>query len=191
MSDNPDRPIATGSQTVGTFFHFGLARHPEWGTLAGPRARGERLRLHLRMIDGDGLPISDALVEIWRAYADGRYEAPTPDGREPDFWGFGRLPTNAEGRCVFETIRPGAIVADGQAQAAHVNVCLFMRGLLRHLYTRVYFAGDPALDVDPVLAAVPADRRGTLVAVPDRSDAGAWCLDIHMQGQEETVFFDL
>jgi hypothetical protein len=106
VSGDP-RPIATGSQTVGPFFHFGLAIHPQWGTLGAEEARGERLRLHVRVLDGDEAPVPDALVEIWQADADGRYPPRTPDGPPPPFWGFGRLPTNAEGDCVFETIRPG------------------------------------------------------------------------------------
>jgi protocatechuate 3,4-dioxygenase, alpha subunit len=182
------RPIATGSQTVGPFFHFGLAIHPEWGTLSTENTRGERLRLHVRVLDGDEAPVPDALVEVWQADADGRYAPRTPDGPPPPFWGFGRLPTDAEGDCVFETIRPGRTE---RGSAAHINICLFMRGLLRHLYTRVYFADDADLDVDPVLALVPADRRGTLVASPDPASPADWHIDIRLQGEGETVFFDL
>ena len=112
----------------------------------------------------------------------------TSDGPPPAFWGFGRLPTDAEGHCLFETIRPGPTEPGG---AAHVNICLFMRGMLRHIYTRVYFAGDPALAADPVLALVPADRRATLVAAADPAAAGEWRFDIRLQGAGETVFFDL
>jgi protocatechuate 3,4-dioxygenase alpha subunit len=84
-------------------------------------------------------------------------------------------------------------VTDGQGrtQAAHVDVCIFARGLLRHLYTRVYFAGDPDLAGDPILALVPADRRATLLASPAAGTPGQWMWDVHLQGPAETVFFDL
>jgi protocatechuate 3,4-dioxygenase alpha subunit len=104
----------------------------------------------------------------------------------------GRLPTDAQGSCTFETIRPGR-VADGRGglQAAHVNLCLFARGLLRHLYTRMYFAGDPALGDDALLAHVPEDRRETLLAIADPGAPATWSFAIRLQGDRETVFFDL
>src|SRR5207344_681293 len=117
-----------------------------------------------------GVPVPDALVELWQADADGVYVRPE-DPRDvlapAGFCGFGRLPTGADGACVFETIRPGAERdAQGRPQAPHINVCLLARGLLRQIYTRIYFAGDPALETDAVLALVPGERRRTLQARP-------------------------
>ena len=189
MSGDDGKLIASASQTVGPYFHFGPGDHPELGSLVTPGTRGERIRVQVRVLDGDAVPVSDALVEIWQADADGRYAAPTssaPGTRA--FHGFGRLPTLSDGTCVFDTIRPGRPEAD---QAAHINVCLFMRGLLRHLYTRLYFAGDRDLGGDCVLALVPGERRATLVAHPHPADASLWTFDIRLQGDGETVFFDL
>ena len=135
----------------------------------------------------------DALVELWQANADGVYVR--PDDRRKilkpsGFCGFGRLPTGTEGTCVFETIRPGPVAdASGRSQASHVNVCLLARGLLRQIYTRFYFAGDPLIASDAVLAEVPEARRQTLLA--SSTESGEWLFEIRLQGQGETVFFDL
>jgi protocatechuate 3,4-dioxygenase alpha subunit len=174
-----DPLIATPSQTVGPFFHFGIAADDHLGSPAAS-AVGERLHLHLRVVDGAGMPLPDALIEIYQADAAGEYGG-------SGFDGFGRLATHADGSCVFETIRPGRV----GGQAAHINVCLFARGLLRHLYTRVYFAGDPDLEHDPLLALVPADRRATLLATPAAGVSGTWHWEIYLQGPHETAFFDL
>jgi protocatechuate 3,4-dioxygenase, alpha subunit len=180
MSDR----IATPSQTVGPFFHFGIAPDDRLGTLAAS-AVGERLHLRIRVCDGAGMPLPDAMIEIYQANAAGEYGS-------AGFSGFGRLSTRADGVCVFETIRPGRVAdAAGRAQAAHIDVCLFARGLLRHVYTRVYFAGDPDLDGDPILSLVPPDRRATLLATPASGASGSWEWDIRLQGEHETVFFDL
>ena len=132
--------------------------------VAGPGVPGERIRLRIRVLDGDGAPVDDAMVELRQADAEGAYAPPParPEDPPPAFAGFGRLSTSKDGDCCFETIRPGAPAE--AAGAAHVTVCLFMRGLLRHLYTRVYFEDDPALDRDPILSLVPAERRPTLLA---------------------------
>jgi len=181
----------TPSQTVGPFFHFACGTDPALGRLTVPGIAGEPIRLRLRVLDGDDAPVSDALIEIYQADASGHYS----QGNEPPadgFTGFGRLATDNDGLCVFDTIRPGAVVdASGRTQASHVNICLFARGLLHHLYTRAYFDGDHALSDDPVLACVPADRRATLTAKRDPADASTWTFDIHLQGERETVFFDL
>jgi protocatechuate 3,4-dioxygenase alpha subunit len=176
--------IATPSQTVGPFFHFGITTDEGLGSV-GASALGARMHLRVHVVDGEGLPLPDAMVEIYQANAAGEYGA-------PGFSGFGRLATNADGSCVFDTIRPGHVAnGDGPRQAAHINVCLFARGLLRHLYTRVYFAGDPDLDTDPILALVPAERRGTLLATPAPGASGSWEWHVRLQGDAETVFFDL
>jgi protocatechuate 3,4-dioxygenase alpha subunit len=128
------------------------------------------------------------MIEIWQADASGRYAS----GGTGAFQGFGRLETDIQGRCVFETIRPGRVAApDGGWQAPHINVLLFARGLLRHLHTRVYFEGDPANQRDPVLAMVPESRRGTLLARRSGGEPAEWQFDIVLQGAGETVFFDV
>jgi protocatechuate 3,4-dioxygenase alpha subunit len=198
MSTDSEKPgeerllVAAPSQTVGPFFHFGMTTDPLRGRLAGDGAKGEPLRLEVRVLDGHGEPVPDAMVEIWQADADGEYVS-RPAGQErPPFVSSGRLPTDQKGVCTFETIRPGR-VADGRGgrQAAHVNICLFARGLLRQLHTRVYFAGDSAMAQDAALALVPADRRDTLYATPADDEPGLWRFDLCLQGDRETVFFDL
>jgi protocatechuate 3,4-dioxygenase alpha subunit len=185
--------VATGSQTVGPFFHFGLTTDARQGQMAGPQTPGERLQLRVEVLDGAGSPVPDAMVELWQADAEGR-DVTAPDHRDPSpgasFLGWGRLPTGEDGTCVFRTVRPGRMPdGAGALQAAHINVCLFMRGLLRQIHTRIYFAGDPAQAQDVVLGMVPADRRGTLLAQPDAD--GTWTFVIRLQGAEETVFFDV
>ncbi len=187
-----DRLVASPSQTVGPFFHFGIATEPILGRMIGPDTAGERIRLRVRVVDGAGAPVPDALVELWQADAAGNYvEEPARAGGDPGeaFRGWGRLPTGATGECEFETIRPGQTAAgDGRPLAPHISVCLFARGMLRHVFTRIYFAGDPMLEGDPVLALVPGPRRETLLARPSE---GGWTFDIRLQGERETVFFDL
>jgi len=193
MSPAPVKLTATPSQTVGPFFHFGLAHNIRLGCLASPDTKGERVRLRIAVIDGDGLPVPDALLEVWQADADGIYVRPDDPAHAltpPAFCGFGRLASDADGVCLFETIRPGRIVdASDRFQASHINVCVFARGLLRQLYTRVYFEGDPDLDRDVVLAQVPSERRASLTA---RHRGGEdWSFDIRLQGDRETVFFNV
>ena len=185
-----DSRVATSSQTVGPFFHFGLADNDALGCMAAPDAPGDHIELRVQVLDGEGAPVPDALIELYQADADGRYaqaDADTP-GR---FTGFGRLPTGPDGRCAFTTIKPGAVRSAAGNQAAHVNVCLLSRGLLRQIYTRIYFDGDPDLASDPLLALVPHDRRDTLLARPAPGEAGVWSFVIRLQGDGETVFFDL
>jgi protocatechuate 3,4-dioxygenase alpha subunit len=179
----------TASQTVGPFFHFALSPDATLGRIAGPGTNGDHVRLRLRVLDGDGVPVPDALIEIYQADATGAYG---PSNGRGSFSGFGRLATNADGVCVFETIRPGRL-PDGQGgmQASHLAVCVFARGLLRQLYTRIYFAEDPRLTEDRVLALVPSERRATLLATADVQQTGTWTFDVRLQGERETVFFDV
>lgn len=188
MTDRPPRLTPTASQTVGPFFHFALSDRASVGDIAGPDTPGEPLTLRVSVFDGDGLPVPDALVELYHADAAGCY--PATDAVAPAFAGFGRLATDRDGSCVFRTIRPGR-VPDGRGglQASHINVCLLGRGLLRHLFTRMYFAGDPALQDDEVLAAVEPSRRETLLAVASEKP-DVWTFDIRLQGSGETVFFE-
>jgi protocatechuate 3,4-dioxygenase alpha subunit len=192
MSGHDNPLVASPSQTVGPYLHIGLDTEPNHGEMVGPGTPGERIRVRLRVLDGAGDPMPDALLELWQADAAGHYVA-VPDHSNPDpgqaFRGWGRRATGPDGWCEFQTIRPGAVAApEGVRQAAHINACLFARGMLRHIFTRFYFSGDPMLEADPVLALVPQERRSTLLA--ELAD-GAWTLEIRLQGPGETVFFDL
>ena len=190
MSDRP-QPIATSSQTVGPFFHFGLTADESLGVVASPETPGDHILLRVRVLDGAGAAVPDSVIEIYQADAAGRYASPDTPHQEGSFSGFGRLPTGPDGWCVFRTIRPGPVRIQDQEQAPHVNVCLLARGLLRQIYTRIYFEDDPTLPVDPILALVPADRRHTLLAIRSDDAIGAWDFVIRLQGDDETVFFDL
>ena len=183
----------TSSQTIGPFLHIGF----DWlitDNLAAPGISGERLVVEGQIVDGDGRGVGDAIVEVWQANAHGRYAHPedTQDKPlEPGFKGFGRVATDDAGRFAFTTIKPGRVpAAGGGLQAPHVNVTIFMRGMLKQLVSRIYFPGDAANAEDPVLASVPAPRRDTLVAkpIPGRASALRW--DVILQGAGETVFFD-
>lgn len=198
------RKRQTPSQTIGPFFAYGLTP-VQYGypfkslitsDLAGAMTEGQRIQLIGRVLDGEGTPVNDALVEIWQANAHGLYRRPADsrqDNRyDPDFSGFGRCGTGTdpEARFLFDTIKPGAI---GNGQAPHLNVVLTMRGLLNHLFTRIYFDDEAAANADdPVLAQVPIERRRTLLAQRNPAAAGiVYEFDIHMQGPSETVFFDV
>lgn len=186
----------TPSQTVGPFFSFGLTTEKSAvRQIAGPQANGERVILKCRVLDGDGTGVPDAIVEIWQADAQGKYnhpDDPQPAVADETFRGFGRVGTADDGSCDFETIKPGRVPGPGNAsQAPHLNLAVFARGMLKQLYTRIYFAADPANQQDPVLMLVPPNRRETLMARPDSSAAGVWRFDIRLQGEQETVFFDI
>ena len=184
----------TPSQTVGPFFHDALAL-PGAEILVGPDTKGERLELIGRVLDGDGAPVPDALIEIWQANAEGRYAHPEdgqPKPLDPAFRGFGRCASDAEGRFRIATVRPGRVPGRGNAlQAPHINLGLFARGLLRRLVTRLYFEDSPTNAEDPVLALVqdPA-RRATLLAKRVAGDGAVYRFDIILQGNGETLFFE-
>ena len=200
----------TPSQTVGPFFAYGLAPHSrcdwqpskiyDWKETVGanlitPDATGQKVRIEGRVTDGDGKPINDAMIEIWQADGQGRYahargEKPRPNSK---FTGFGRSATDKGGEFSFDTIKPGSVPGPGGArQAPHIVVCIFSRGMLRQVYTRLYFSDEVGNEGDPILALVPADRRGTLIAHKQPgSGAAVYRFDIRMQGENETVFFDI
>ena len=161
--------VPSPSQTIGPFFHCYFTAYGTLGSLAGAQAKGERIRLAFQVLDGDGAPLNDAMLELWQA----------------DIGSFGRLPTDEQGACVFETVKPGPV----DRQAPHINVSVFARGLLNRLVTRGYFAGDAANGEDTVLALVPEDRRQTLMA--QTSGEELWNFEIHLCGERETVFFDV
>jgi protocatechuate 3,4-dioxygenase, alpha subunit len=183
------------SQTVGPFFHLGCTETHSVSCVAGPNAKGERVRLICRVLDGDGYPVNDAMIEIWQANAEGKYYHPDDlqdKAIDPDCTGFGRLATDENGTCIFETIRPGRVPGNARKlQAPHLNVSVFARGILKRLPTRIYFAGEAANAEDPILAIVPEERRNTLMARPDPRSRGHWQFDVHLCGENETVFFDV
>jgi protocatechuate 3,4-dioxygenase alpha subunit len=206
MSNGPRRLGQTPSQTVGPYFAYGLTPE-QYGygqdsltgtivlaSIAMPEMRDEAtpgtpIRIEGRVLDGAGVPITDAMIEIWQADASGHYVgAGQPKATNTRFTGFGRCGTGTdpEARFWFETIKPG-VVSPGEAP--HIDITVMMRGLLLHAFTRAYFSDEAANATDPVLLSVPAERRGTLVAI--REAPGLYRFDIHMQGENETVFFDL
>jgi protocatechuate 3,4-dioxygenase alpha subunit len=182
----------TASQTVGPFFHLGCTDCAAAGTLVTSETQGEQIRITCRVLDGDGIAVNDAMIEIWQANAEGKYNHPDDPQQkaiDPAFHGFGRLATDENGACTFATIKPGPLPGNGAMQAPHINVSVFARGVLKRLATRIYFAGDPALTSDPVLNLVPPERRNTLLAREERP--GEWHFDICLCGPSETVFFNV
>lgn len=188
-------PQQTPSQTVGPFFRHALIK-PGQETLVRPETRGERILIEGRVLDGDGAPVPDAMVEIWQANAEGRYDHPEDDQEkllDPNFHGYGRSPTDAEGWFHFRTIKPGAVPGrDNVLQAPHIEVSVFARGLLKRLVTRIYFPGEPLNPSDSLLKAVPEKRRSTLVARPVKDGPERVLrFDVVLQGENETVFLDI
>jgi protocatechuate 3,4-dioxygenase alpha subunit len=191
----------TPSQTVGPFFAPALTpgkdypwRQPIGNDLITPDASGQRIRIEGRVLDGDGASVSDSMIEIWQADSAGRYAHPADKRRSnAKFTGFGRAATDAEGRFSFSTVKPGAVPGlDGKTQAPHIVVAVFSRGMPRHCYTRIYFADEAANAADAILNLVPAERRPTLVAKrEERNGQAVYVFDIRLQGQNETVFFDI
>jgi protocatechuate 3,4-dioxygenase, alpha subunit len=192
----------TPSQTVGPYFKYGLTPNGDYdwndaftGNLITPDASGERIRVEGRVFDGEGQPVSDAMLEVWQADAQGRFADPQDKRALPNakFRGFGRCGTDANGAYLFDTIKPGSVPdPDGEPQAPHILLAVFARGMLRHFYTRIYFSDEAANAGDPVLALVPADRRATLIATREGGNGNAvYRLDLRLQGDGETVFFDV
>lgn len=205
--DNQDPALfgQTPSQTVGPFFHYSLpwkgcadlrgdsdigARTElfpvEHYVLASPSAKGEvegePIVIEGVVLDADGRVVPDAMIEIWQADAAGRYVDGSDD---TGFIGWGRASTGEDGVYRFLTIRPGRVDA---RQAPHIAVGVFGRGVIKRLATRLYFEDDIANAADPILALVPAERRETLIA---RKAGAVWRFDIVLQGDRETVFFDI
>ena len=185
--------IATPSQTVGPYYSIGMDAL-NCVDLAAKAGAGERIIVTGRVLDGDGAGVPDAVLELWQANAAGRYAHPEDRQMKPldaGFTGFGRVPTDKDGRFRFTTIKPGPVPGRGNSmQAPHIVVAVFMRGLLRHLYTRIYFSDEATNAADPVLALVEdAARRRTLIAAR-QGGANEYRFDVVMQGARETVFFD-
>jgi protocatechuate 3,4-dioxygenase, alpha subunit len=185
----------TPSQTVGPYFAYGLTPQ-QYGyafkaiagsTMAEASTPGRHIRIEGRVLDGKGDAVNDAMIELWQADANGQYAQ--EHGANSLFRGFGRCGTgtHSESKFWFDTVKPGVI---GAGQAPHINVTVMMRGLLLHSFTRLYFDDEADANVaDEVLASVPGDRRQTLLA--KQISDGVYRFDIHMQGDNETVFFDL
>jgi protocatechuate 3,4-dioxygenase alpha subunit len=200
----------TPSQTAGPYVHIGLIpnqagfdifENPFGHVIAGRNAQGERIRIEGRVLDGLGAPCRDILLEAWQANAAGRYNHPADQQRDkaldPDFRGWGRTGTEfTSGLYQFETIKPGSVIGRRgyKPMAPHINIWLVARGINTGLSTRMYFDDETALnDQDPVLRMIePAVRRQTLLARREnRAQGTVYVFDIRLQGEQETVFFDV
>ena len=192
----------TPSQTAGPYVHIGMT--PNFADIGGiypadlgatmlaPDTRGERIEIAGRLIDGDGAPVGDGLVEIWQADADGAYARPgqTAPGA---FLGWGRQAADDAGRFSFATIKPGRVPGpDGKPMAPHVSLWIVARGINIGLQTRVYFSDEADANAsDPVLNRIPsAARRQTLIAQREDGDPPRYVIELRLQGDNETVFFD-
>jgi protocatechuate 3,4-dioxygenase alpha subunit len=188
MSDH-----ATTSQTVGPFFSIGFERLYR-DNLTGPGVSGERIEICGRILDGDGQPVPDGILEIWQANAEGKYAHPDDVQQKPvqqNFTGFARVPTDESGRFHFTTIKPGRVPGpDETLQAPHLVISIFTRGLLRRLVTRIYFPGEASNAEDFALKLVDPQRRSTLIARNVDGQPGHLQWNVILQGANETVFFD-
>ncbi|MBS7699791.1 MULTISPECIES: protocatechuate 3,4-dioxygenase subunit alpha [unclassified Chelatococcus] len=196
----------TPSQTAGPYVHIGLTPNfaeirgiydaDPGATMVSPDTRGERIVVSGRIIDGAGAAVSDAVVEIWQADTDGSYtgQVGRTSNSRPTFTGWGRQATNSEGVFLFETIKPGPVRGpDGTLMAPHIALWIVARGINIGLQTRLYFADEEAANgTDFVLSRIPdPKRRATLIARKEEGDVPRYVLDIHLQGDRETVFFDM
>jgi protocatechuate 3,4-dioxygenase alpha subunit len=182
----------TPFQTVGPFFAICLGE-AGCARVATEHAIGRHITIEGTVCDGAGAAIPDALVEIWQANAAGRYAHPDDHQQkplDPNFTGFGRAPPDEEGRFAIETIVPGRVPGpDGTLQAPHLLLGILARGILTRLVTRIYFDDEPSNADDEILALVPAHRRSTLIA--RRAGENSYHFDLVLQGDNETVFFDV
>lgn len=199
-----DRLRESASQTAGPYVHIGLTpnfcgisgvyRHDLGAVPVNERTKGERVTVRMRVIDGTGTPLKDVLVETWQADAEGLYRSPleTRRGADPHFSGWGRFPSDMRtGAIVFETIKPGRVpFPDGRLMAPHLTVWIVARGINLGLHTRMYFGDEEQANAeDPVLARLEHQNRvPTLIA---SRNGDAYIFDIHLQGERETVFFDV
>lgn len=183
-------PNQSPSQTVGPFFHFGLFQGKE-NILISEQTAGQAIDLKGHVFDGDGEPVTDAMIEIWQADAQGFFNHPNdPNQAKADktFRGFGRSDTVVGGQFHFQTVKPGVIPG---TPTPYINIRVFSRGMLIHAVTRLYFADEPGNADDPVLNSIPAERRPTLVAHQEAArGVPTYRFDIRLQGDRETVFFN-
>ena len=196
----------TPSQTAGPYVHIGMT--PNFAEIGGVysedlgskmihgNVEGERITIAVRVLDGAGAPVSDAVVEIWQADASGSFAAPmSPNSNSlPAFTGWGRQPASGQGVITFETVKPGPVPGpDGRLQAPHVLLWIVARGINIGLQTRLYFDDEVAANsTDYVLNRIPDPaRRQTLIARREGGSVPRYVLDIRLQGDNETVFFDV
>jgi len=196
----------TPSQTAGPYVHIGLApgaagfdiyREELGWDIAGPHAKGERIRVEGIVIDGTGSPVKDVLLEAWQANAEGIYAHPEHDGEvEEGFRGWGRVITDFKtGEWAFDTVKPGPVMGrNGQMMAPHITLWLVARGINIGLNTRIYFDDEAEANAaDPIINTIEWERRRqTLIARrTEREGKVIYRFDVKLQGEDETVFFDI
>ncbi|UDL92382.1 protocatechuate 3,4-dioxygenase subunit alpha [Mesorhizobium sp. PAMC28654] len=203
MAQSISRLKESPSQTAGPYVHIGLTPNfcgiggvyaSDLGaTMVNDKTRGERIGLRIRVLDGTGTPLKDALIEIWQADSEGLYNSPAElrGTADPNFFGWGRCPTDMDtGLCVFETIKPGRVpFRDGRLMAPHISLWIVARGINVGLQTRLYFSDEEKANAeDPILARIEHRIRvPTLIA---ERNGDIYVFDVHLQGEKETVFFD-
>lgn len=204
MAQELNRLKESASQTAGPYVHIGLT--PNFLGIEGifpvdlgremvnDETRGERIDVKVRVFDGTGTVLKDVLVEIWQADADGLYNSPKePRGQaDPNFPGWGRMASDMEnGECVFHTIKPGRVpFNDGRMQAPHISLWIVARGINLGLQTRMYFGDEEAANKeDPVLMRLEHQNRVPTLIAP--REGNTYRFDVHLQGEKETVFFDI
>ncbi|TGS85049.1 protocatechuate 3,4-dioxygenase subunit alpha [Mesorhizobium sp. M3A.F.Ca.ET.174.01.1.1] len=203
MAQSLDRLKESPSQTAGPYVHIGLTPNfcgiggvyaSDLGsTTVNDQTRGERIELRIRVLDGTGTPLRDALIEIWQADAAGLYNSPAElrGTADPNFLGWGRQPTDMEtGICLFQTIKPGRVpFRDGRLMAPHITLWIVARGINIGLHTRLYFSDEKQANAeDPILARI--EHRLRLPTLIAERTADTYVFDVHLQGEKETVFFD-
>lgn len=206
MSNEAQYLKETPSQTAGPYVHIGLApgaagfdiyKNELGQDIAGPDAAGERIRVEGLVIDGTGSPVKDVLIEAWQANAAGVYAHPEHPGEvEAGFRGFGRVITDfATGEWGFDTVKPGTVPGrSGSVMAPHINLWIVARGINVGLNTRLYFSDEiDANTADPVINLIEwENRRQTLIATrSERDGKPVYRFEICLQGENETVFFDI
>jgi len=194
----------TPSQTAGPYVHIGLmpnfvgvhGAHAEdlGGRMINDKTKGERITIEGRVIDGGGEPLRDCVVEIWQADAAGLYPSPSESRgtADPNFTGWGRAAADPQsGEFRFETIKPGRVpFPDGRMQAPHLSLWIIARGINVGLNTRLYFGDEAEANAaDPILARI--EQRSRVQTLIARRSGNRFALDIHLQGPDETVFFDI
>ncbi|MER9434570.1 protocatechuate 3,4-dioxygenase subunit alpha [Mesorhizobium sp. M0618] len=203
MAQSLDRLRESPSQTAGPYVHIGLTPnfcgiggvYPSdlGATMVNDKTKGERIGLRIRVLDGTGTPLKDALIEIWQADADGLYNSPAElrGAADPNFFGWGRCPTDMDtGLCTFETVKPGRVpFNDGRLMAPHITLWIVARGINLGLHTRLYFSDEEKANAeDPILTRIEHRIRvPTLIA---ERNGDMYVFDVHLQGEKETVFFD-
>lgn len=203
MAQLLDRLRESPSQTAGPYVHIGLTPNfcgiggvypADLGaTMVSDKTRGERIGLRIRVLDGTGTPLKDALIEIWQADADGFYNSPAElrGAADPNFFGWGRCPTDMDtGLCTFETIKPGRVpFRDGSLMAPHITLWIVARGINLGLHTRLYFSDEEKANAEDAILARIEHRIRVPTLIAERT-GDIYVFDVHLQGEKETVFFD-